>query len=120
MVIDFSTVHPQPDEAESYLTAFIGKERDAHDVQWETYRTNLPVLVACMAGWYLFSRLIERYQNEKSWLLGSLILGYSFRSDYLIYLAILCLWYCFTLIFFRRRYFVLSCWAICIVMLYVN
>jgi hypothetical protein len=120
MVIDYSGSHPQADTSPSALTAFIGRDRDSHDIQWETYRSNLPVLVACIAGWSILSGLIERYPNEKSWLLGSLILAYSFRSDFLIYLAILSLWYCFTLACFSHKYFVSSCWVLCIALLYLN
>jgi hypothetical protein len=120
MVIDYATAHPQPETSPSSLSPFIGRERDSHDVQWETYRSNLPILGLCMLAWWAISPLIEKYGNEKAWLVGTLILAYSFRSDFLIYLAILTAWYLFTIYCFHKKYFVSSCWAICIILLYLN
>lgn len=48
------------------------------------------------------------------------MLIYSFRSDFLIYLALLVGWYKLTEICFGRKYFVGVCWAICVGLLYLN
>lgn len=58
LVIDYAQEHPQDESSPSYLTPFIGKNRDSHDIQWETYRSNLPILALCIAIWYLISPLV--------------------------------------------------------------
>lgn len=102
------------------MTPFIHKNRDSHDLQWETYRSNIPILVVCMVSWYFISRAIEISQNDKSWLLGGLILVYSFRSDLLIYMALLILWYVFTIKCNQSTFFISICWTIVISTLYFN
>lgn len=80
----------------------------------------MPVLALCMLIWWGVSSLIEKYPNEKSWLLGGIILAYSFRSDLLIYFAILSGWYLFSTYCYKFKYFISICWIICIVLLYIN
>jgi hypothetical protein len=62
LIIDYAEQHPQT-TTPSFLTSLIGKERDSHDIQWETYRSNLPILASVILLWHFLSKLIEKHKN---------------------------------------------------------
>ena len=120
LLVDYADRNPQEHLADSYVSSYLYKKRDAHDTQWETYRTNLPVLMLAILIWKVVSPALESKPNDKSWLLGGLILLYSLRSDIIIYLLTLLSWYYFTLKCFSWKSFVPVCWFVTILMLYLN
>jgi|LakMenEpi03Aug12_release.lakeMendotaPanAssembly.Ray.scaffolds.fasta_scaffold1040842_1 hypothetical protein len=97
LVYEYTGEHETLGVSESYLTSIIGRKRDSHDIQWETYRSNLPILAVSIFGWWVVASKIEQYPNQKSWILGSLILFYMMRADLLFYTLLLIIWYYFTL-----------------------
>jgi len=54
------------------------------------------------------------------WILGTAILLYSLRSDIIIYLTIVALWFIFCTHCHAYQHFLTLSWTLCIGLLYIN
>lgn len=63
LVMNYSFTNPPETTETSYLSSLSGRGRDNHDIQWETYRTNLPILGIVMAIWHFTSKFIQNNRN---------------------------------------------------------
>ena len=78
------------------------------------------MLLGLVFGWQVLSKLIEKRQNDKMWVLGGGMLLYCLRSDLLLFMAVIGGWYYWSHYFHTWRHYQLSSWVIVLLLLYVN